>query len=69
MQTDSAFDKAVRWIVNTSAEEGIKYGVCECNDLDVLREAQRRELSKPYPRKGLLVSIERRIRRLEKEAV
>lgn len=41
-------------------------GVRNCNDLDALREALRRETGSQTPRKGLVTAIERRIRRLER---
>lgn len=63
--TNDRFERDVRHIVNTSADEGIRFGVKGCSDPAVLREALRRESSCACARTTLVQAIERRLRKLE----
>jgi ParB/RepB/Spo0J family partition protein len=56
----------VAHICCTSAEDGIKYGVQQCNDIEVLKEALDHENKNSQPRKGLIKAIEGRINRLNR---
>jgi hypothetical protein len=66
MQTDP-FEHNVRRIVNTSADEGIRFGVRDCDDPAILREALAREQHQRHPRATLVAAICARLRKLEKE--
>ena len=52
-------------IVNTSADEGIRYGVRDCDDPAILREALAREHHQRHPRQILMAAICVRLRQLE----
>lgn len=60
----SSFERAIRSIVSTSVDDGVQ-SARGCSDIDVLREALRRESARTTPRRGLLDVLERRVRRME----